>query len=109
MHNYVLSGAHNTRRGSNKWAGWADFFRLLHENRWKGGQVFRLFHDKQQAGWTNFQNQYVNGHALLLDTLNSNCWHLLLLDNYFPILVRLKMNGPKGPTNEPLDEIPTSS
>ena len=47
--------------------GWADSFVYYMKNSGEGGQIFRLLHEKQQAGWTNFQKS-INGHARLLGT-----------------------------------------
>ena len=41
--------------------GWADSFVYYIKNSVEGGQIFRLLHEKQQAGWTNFQKT-INGH-----------------------------------------------
>ena len=37
------------------------------KNSVEGGQIFRLLHEKQRTGGTNFQKS-INGHARLLGT-----------------------------------------
>ena len=43
------------------------FFVYYMENSGEGGQFFHSLHEKQQAGWPNFQKS-INGHARLLGT-----------------------------------------
>ena len=44
--------------GPNKWAGWPNLFVYYMKNGGEGEQMLHLLHEKQSAGWTNFQKTH---------------------------------------------------